>query len=114
MFFETYFPRFTNQKTFSKKTFPFMKRINQRDIDSLFSNSNYLKEFEVFLDNFEAFFMKENKKKIKKLSEKIFKLSTENKCEEIKQIQPFPWKFEWMLNCKNIGLEILKTQKKYI
>lgn len=114
LFYETYFPNFTHQKTFSKKSFPFMKRINQRDIDSLFSNANYQKEFELFLNNFEDFFVKENQKKIKKLSEKIFNLITENKCDEITLIQPFPWKFEWMLNCKNIGIDILRKQKKYI
>ena len=111
IYLDTYFEnKKDTSATFSKKR-PSTRKINQKYLKSLFSNENYFREFENFLKNYEEFVMKENSKKVVKISNHIYQLLLEDRLEEITKIQHLPWLKVWLSSCKTMGEDILKEMK---
>ena len=117
LYLETYFT--SEQQTGIKDIsdlFPFkknslIKRINQKYLKMLFGNDNYFKEFEHFLEKYDKFVQAENQKKISKLVKQIMTLVADNKIENIRSIQHFPWLKCWIDSCKKMGDDVLKKMK---
>jgi len=89
-----------------------IKTITQNSLQVLFANKKYFKEFESFLQNYEEFVMKENQKKILKIAKEIYVLYVENRLDNIKTIQHFPWLKCWILSCKTMGEQILENMRE--
>lgn len=102
----------TNKEVIADKKSSHSKKVNKKYLDILFSNENYKDEFINFMSDFDQFVPKENQKKICKFVEKVWGFIQKKQPECIKKIQHLPWLKSWIMNCKEMGDEILKELKE--
>ncbi len=116
-FNETYLTKEFNKKVKDKKNCNYftktylMKKISNRFLKVLFSNENFFKAFEEFLNTFDEFAKKENQRKVAKIVGQVLLLIEKKKISEIKFIQHLPWIQIWMEKSKLMGDEIIKAIK---